>query len=100
MDIHKNARLTFIRREQLAQHVLLQRMTLQAAATAFNVCARHRRQVDPPLSAGRFCWFARSLLAAASLSTSHRGRAGAACRTLASTMLHLSAALVLTRTTS
>ena len=40
MDIHKNARLTFIRREQLAQHVLLQRMTLQAAATAFKVCAR------------------------------------------------------------
>ncbi|HWG40014.1 MAG TPA: leucine zipper domain-containing protein, partial [Candidatus Acidoferrales bacterium] len=36
----KNARLTFIRREQLAQHVLLQKMTLQAAATAFGVCAR------------------------------------------------------------
>ena len=40
MDIHKNARLTFIRREQLAQRVLLQKMTLQAAAAAFNVCAR------------------------------------------------------------
>ena len=40
MDIHKNARLTFIRREQLAQRVLLQKMTLQAAATAFNVCSR------------------------------------------------------------
>jgi len=40
MDIHKNARLTLIRREQLAQSVLLQKMTLQAAATAFNVCAR------------------------------------------------------------
>jgi transposase InsO family protein len=40
MDIHKNARLTFIRREQLAQRVLLQKMTLQAAATAFGVCAR------------------------------------------------------------
>src|SRR5882757_3741070 len=40
MDIHKNARLTFIRREQLAQSVLFQRMTLKAAATAFNVCAR------------------------------------------------------------
>ena len=25
MDIHKNARLTFIRREQLAQHVLFQK---------------------------------------------------------------------------
>jgi len=31
MGIHKNARLTFIRREQLAQHVLLRKMTLQAA---------------------------------------------------------------------
>src|SRR5260370_9847306 len=40
MDIHKNARLTFIRREQLAQSILFQRMTLKAAATAFNVCAR------------------------------------------------------------
>jgi transposase len=40
MDIHKNARLTLIRREELAQAVLLQRMTLQAAASAFKVCAR------------------------------------------------------------
>jgi transposase len=40
MDIHKNARLTLIRREQLAQSVLLHKMTLQAAATAFNICAR------------------------------------------------------------
>ena len=40
MDIHKNARLTFIRREQLAQHVLVQKMTLQAAAAAFHVCPR------------------------------------------------------------
>jgi transposase InsO family protein len=40
MDIHKNARLTFIRREQLARSVLLQRVTLKTAATAFNVCGR------------------------------------------------------------
>jgi len=40
MDIHKNARLTFIRREQLAQQVLLRRMTLKAAAADFNVCTR------------------------------------------------------------
>jgi transposase InsO family protein len=40
MDIHKNARLTFIRREQLARYVLHQKMSLQAAAAAFNVCAR------------------------------------------------------------
>src|SRR6185312_15549848 len=37
MDLHKNARLTFIRREQLAQRVLLQGATLKAAAAAFNV---------------------------------------------------------------
>lgn len=40
MDIHKNARLTFVRREQLAQLVLLQKMTLKAAALAFQVCPR------------------------------------------------------------
>ena len=40
MDIHKNARLTLIRREQLAQAVLVQKMTLQAAARSFHVCAR------------------------------------------------------------
>jgi len=37
MDLHKNARLTFIRREQLAQRVLEQGATLKAAAAAFNV---------------------------------------------------------------
>jgi transposase InsO family protein len=40
MDIHKNARLTLIRREQLAQAVVVQKMTLQAAARSFHVCAR------------------------------------------------------------
>src|SRR6478752_4612969 len=40
MDIHKNARLTLIRREQLAQAVLIQKMSLQGAARSFHVCAR------------------------------------------------------------
>lgn len=40
MDIHKNARLTFVRREQLAQLVLLQKVTLKAAALTFQVCPR------------------------------------------------------------
>jgi len=40
MDIHKNARLTFIRREQLVRFVLLQGATLKAAAAAFNVSPR------------------------------------------------------------
>src|SRR5258708_8907034 len=40
MDIHKNARLTFFRREQLAQQILLQQVTLNAAAAAFNVTSR------------------------------------------------------------
>lgn len=40
MDIHKNARLTFVRREQLAQLVLLQKMTFKAAALVFQVCPR------------------------------------------------------------
>ncbi|HEY4949017.1 MAG TPA: leucine zipper domain-containing protein, partial [Candidatus Acidoferrales bacterium] len=40
MDIHKNARLTFVRREQLAEKVILQGSTLNSAAAEFNVCAR------------------------------------------------------------
>ena len=40
MDIHKNARLTPILREELAQTVLQQAVTLKAAAAAFNVSAR------------------------------------------------------------
>src|ERR1051326_3395988 len=59
MDIHKNARLTLIRREQLAQRKIqksprfpwigrerwaqsffLKKMTLKPPATAFTVCAR------------------------------------------------------------
>ena len=40
MDIHKNARLTFVRREQLAEWVILQGRTLNSAAAEFKVCAR------------------------------------------------------------
>ena len=40
MDIHKNARLTFIRREQLVEQVLVHRVALKAAAMAFDVCPR------------------------------------------------------------
>ena len=40
MDIHKNARLTFIRREQLARQILFQQVTLNAAAAAFTVTSR------------------------------------------------------------
>jgi transposase InsO family protein len=40
MDIHKNARLTLIRREQLVEQVLVHKVSLQAAAIAFSVCPR------------------------------------------------------------
>ena len=40
MGIHKNARLTFIRREQLIRQVILERRTLNSAAAEFKVCAR------------------------------------------------------------
>jgi transposase InsO family protein len=40
MDIHKNARLTFLRREQLAKRVLLQGATWKSAAADFNVSSR------------------------------------------------------------
>ncbi len=40
MDIHKNARLTFISREELAKSVLLRGLTLNAAAAAFHVTAK------------------------------------------------------------
>src|SRR5207245_7768237 len=37
MDLHQNARLTFRSREALAKKVMLERLTLNAAAAAFNV---------------------------------------------------------------
>jgi transposase len=40
MDIHKNARLTPLLREELAQKVICDVMTLSTAAAAFNVSAR------------------------------------------------------------
>src|SRR5258708_11463777 len=40
MDIHKNARLTFIRREQLARQILFQQVTLNGAAAAFAATTR------------------------------------------------------------
>src|SRR5712691_7729686 len=40
MDIHKNARLTLISREELAKRVSQQGWTLKAAAAAFNVSAK------------------------------------------------------------
>jgi hypothetical protein len=49
MDIHKNARLTFVRREQLAEKVILQGSTLNSAAAEFNVCA-----APPPSGRGAF----------------------------------------------
>jgi len=40
MDIHKNARLTFVRRVQLTKQVVLQRVNVNAAAAAFAVTSR------------------------------------------------------------
>jgi len=40
MDLHQNARLTPVLRAELAQRILLQGLTLNAAAAAFNVSAR------------------------------------------------------------
>src|SRR5258707_392266 len=37
MDLHQNARLTFRSREALAKKVMIDRLTLNAAAAAFNV---------------------------------------------------------------
>jgi transposase InsO family protein len=37
MDLHQNARLTFRSRETLAKKILIERLTLNAAAAAFNV---------------------------------------------------------------
>jgi transposase InsO family protein len=40
MDIHKNARLTFVRRVQLARRVVLEQVTVKAAAAEFAVTVR------------------------------------------------------------
>src|SRR6266851_7066943 len=37
MDLHQNARLTFRSREALAKKIMMERLTLNAAAAAFNV---------------------------------------------------------------
>ena len=37
MDLHQNARLTFRSREALAKKVVIEKLTLNAAAAAFNV---------------------------------------------------------------
>ena len=37
MDLHQNARLTFRSREALAKKIMIERLTLNAAAAAFNV---------------------------------------------------------------
>src|SRR5437868_3929331 len=37
MDLHQNARLTFRSRETLANQIMIEKVTLKAAAAAFNV---------------------------------------------------------------
>jgi len=37
MDLHQNARLTFRSRETLANRIMIEKVTLNAAAAAFNV---------------------------------------------------------------
>ena len=37
MDLHQNARLAFRSREALAKKILIEKLTLSAAAAAFNV---------------------------------------------------------------
>src|SRR5581483_7325521 len=44
MDLHQNARLTFRSREALAKKVIVEKVTLNAAAAAFNVSARTARK--------------------------------------------------------
>jgi len=44
MDLHQNARLTFRSREALAKRVLVEKVTLNAAAAAFNVSAKTARK--------------------------------------------------------
>ena len=50
MDYHQNARLTVHSREQMSKLVVERGSTLKAAAAAFNVSAKNRRQVGAPLS--------------------------------------------------
>ena len=59
MDIHKTARLTFVRREQLAESVILQ-----------GLCS-HRRQMDTPLPAARASWFTRPFFSSSAVPLPH-----------------------------
>ena len=57
MDLHQNARLSFRRREELALHIVVEKVTLQAAAVAFHISRktaakwahRYRQQGRPGL---------------------------------------------------
>src|SRR2546430_16814451 len=76
MDIHKNARLTLISREELAKRVSQQGWTLKAAAAAFNVSAKTAAKW-----VGRYRELGREglggpLVATAALAVPHRRRSG------------------------
>ena len=63
MDLHQNARLTFRSRETLANKIMIEKLTLKAAAAAFNV-SRKTAAKCPPLSQPGVARLAGSFLAA------------------------------------
>jgi len=64
MDLHQNARLTFRSRETLANQIMIEKVTLKAAAAAFNVSRKTAAKVGPPLSHSGVARLAGSFLAA------------------------------------
>ena len=65
MDLHQNARLTFRSREALANKIMIEKMTLKAAAAAFNVSRKTAAKWVEPLSHPGFARLAGSFLASA-----------------------------------
>jgi leucine-zipper of insertion element IS481 len=64
MDLHQNARLTFRSREALANQIMIEKVTLNAAAAAFNVSHTTAAKWVPPLSHPGVARLAGSFLAA------------------------------------
>jgi hypothetical protein len=65
MDLHQNARLSFRSREALAKKIMIERLTVNAAAAAFSVSRKNRHEVAPTLSHSGLARFAGSFLATA-----------------------------------
>ena len=99
MDIRQNARLTFVRREQLAEKVILQGSTLELGGRRVQRLRADRRQVDAPLSAAGTGLSDRSLVRCGPHAARRRSARVEQLRRQRFTGLHIAQATGLSRAT-